>query len=85
MDALIDAVLLDFGGPLDADGLPWKTRLFCLCRDEGLVTAPKRFDSVFYAVGDALVGGGPAGLAFRSIADMNVSGAWSRWLAASLT
>ena len=62
---LIGAVLFDFGGTLDADGLTWKTRFFRLCREEGLVVAPERFDPVFYAVDDALVGAIPATLSFR--------------------
>jgi putative hydrolase of the HAD superfamily len=54
---LTTAVLLfDFGGTLDADGVPWKARFFRLCREEGMVTAPERFDPAFYAVDDALVG-----------------------------
>jgi len=65
VDALISAVLFDFGGTLDADGLPWKARLFRLCRDAGLVAAPEGFDSVFYAVDDALVGAIPPALSFR--------------------
>lgn len=63
--ALIGGVLFDFGGTLDADGLAWKARFLRLCLDEGLVTAPERFDSVFYAVDDALVGAIPPTLSFR--------------------
>ncbi len=63
--ALIGGVLFDFGGTLDADGLAWKARFLRLCREEGLVTAPERFDSAFYAVDDALVGTIPATLSFR--------------------
>lgn len=54
MDA---AVLFDFGGTLDADGVAWKERFFRLCLDEGVAIAPERFDLVFYAADDALVGG----------------------------
>jgi putative hydrolase of the HAD superfamily len=59
------AVLFDFGGTLDADGVPWKTRFFALCRDEGLVTDAARFDPLFYAVDDALVGAVPPTLSFE--------------------
>ena len=50
------AVLFDFGGTLDADGLPWKERVFRLFADEGIVVARERFDPLFYAADDALVG-----------------------------
>jgi putative hydrolase of the HAD superfamily len=63
--ALIGGVLFDFGGTLDADGLTWKTRFFRLCREEGLVADPERFDPVFHAADDALVGAIPATLPFR--------------------
>src|SRR5262249_15398138 len=53
---LIGGVLFDFGGTLDADGIPWKTRFFHLCRAEGLTADPERFDPAFYAADDALVG-----------------------------
>jgi FMN hydrolase / 5-amino-6-(5-phospho-D-ribitylamino)uracil phosphatase len=53
MDA---AVLFDFGGTLDADGLPWKERFFRLCVEEGVAVERGRFDPVFYAADDALVG-----------------------------
>ena len=56
MDA---AVLFDFGGTLDADGVTWKERFFRLCLDEGVTIARERFDPVFYAADDALVGGVP--------------------------
>lgn len=72
--ALIGSVLFDFGGTLDADGLTWKARFFRLCREEGLVAAPERFDSVFYAVDDALVGAIPATLPFRDTVDRLAAG-----------
>ena len=55
-------MLFDFGGTLDADGLTWKTRFYRLCREEGLVNDPDRFDPVFYAADDALVGAVPTTL-----------------------
>src|SRR5207249_3583829 len=54
------AVLFDFGGTLDADGLPWKERMGRLFRDEGAVVARDRFDPAYYAADDALVGALPA-------------------------
>ncbi|HEY3204817.1 MAG TPA: HAD family hydrolase [Thermoanaerobaculia bacterium] len=50
------ALLFDFGGTLDADGIPWKDRFFALFREEGLSTPAERFDGAFYAADDALVG-----------------------------
>ena len=52
----VAAVLFDFGGTLDADGLPWKERVFRLFAEEGVVVTPERFDPLFYAADDALVG-----------------------------
>src|SRR5262249_54667752 len=59
------AVLFDFGGTLDADGVPWKVRFLRLCRDEGVITSPERFDRAVYAVDDALVGTVPPTLPFE--------------------
>ena len=50
------AVLLDFGGTLDAPGVPWKERVRRLYRDEGVDVAAERFDPIFYRADDALVG-----------------------------
>src|SRR5437879_6271403 len=50
------AVLFDFGGTLDADGLAWKERVYRLFRDEGVVVERERFDPRFHAADDALVG-----------------------------
>jgi putative hydrolase of the HAD superfamily len=63
---VIRAVLFDFGGTLDADGIPWKSRFARLCADERLLTTREQFDSAFYTVDDALVGAVPSTL---SLAD----------------
>jgi FMN phosphatase YigB (HAD superfamily) len=52
------AILFDFGGTLDGT-LPWKERMFRLCRAEGVEVTPERFDPVFYGADDALVGAIP--------------------------
>src|SRR2546426_66447 len=52
----ISAVLFDFGGTLDADGLAWKERVYRLFRDEGVAVERERFDPRFHAADDALVG-----------------------------
>src|SRR5881409_2609596 len=49
------AVLFDFGGTLDADGLAWKERVYRLFRDEGVAVERERFDPLFHAADDALV------------------------------
>jgi FMN hydrolase / 5-amino-6-(5-phospho-D-ribitylamino)uracil phosphatase len=52
----VSALLFDFGGTLDADGVPWKDRFFRLWKAEGEDVAPERFDRAFYTADDALVG-----------------------------
>lgn len=73
------AVLFDFGGTLDADGVAWKERFQRHCRDEGVEMAPEAFAPLFYAADDALVGTIPP----TSSLDETVLGIASR-LAASL-
>jgi putative hydrolase of the HAD superfamily len=68
------AVLFDFGGTLDADGLPWKERVFRLFRDEGAVVARERFDPAFYAADDALVGTLPAATSFQATVERLAAG-----------
>jgi putative hydrolase of the HAD superfamily len=62
-------VLFDFGGTLDADGVPWKERFYRLCLDEGIAISRERFDPIFYAADDALVGAVPASLSFADTVD----------------
>jgi len=68
------AVLFDFGGTLDADGLPWKERVFRLFHDEGVVVARERFDPAFYSADDALVGALPATTSFQETVERLVGG-----------
>jgi HAD superfamily hydrolase (TIGR01509 family) len=68
------AVLFDFGGTLDADGLPWKERVYRLFRDEGAVVTRDRFDPAFYAADDALVGALPATTSYRVTVERLASG-----------
>jgi HAD superfamily hydrolase (TIGR01549 family) len=58
----VRAVLFDFGGTLDAEGVPWKERFFRLWREESGGIARARFEPAFYAADDALVGAVPADL-----------------------
>jgi len=59
------AILFDFGGTLDADGVTWKARIRRLFAEEGVVPAASDFDRVFYAVDDALTGGIPSTLSLQ--------------------
>jgi putative hydrolase of the HAD superfamily len=68
------AVLFDFGGTLDADGLPWKERMFRLFQSEGAVVTRERFDPVFYAADDALVGVLAATVSFQETVDRLADG-----------
>jgi putative hydrolase of the HAD superfamily len=73
-EAFVDsAVLFDFGGTLDADGVAWKERFHCHFAVEGVSVEPARFDPLFHAVDDALVGTVPASLSLddtvRRVAD----------------
>jgi FMN phosphatase YigB (HAD superfamily) len=54
------AILFDFGGTLDADGVAWKDRFRRLWSEEVGEIASAQFDPVFYAADDALVGTIPA-------------------------
>ena len=63
--ALPTAVLFDFGGTLDADGVAWKERFFRLWCEEVEAIAPDRFARAFYAADDALVGAVPPTLTLR--------------------
>jgi len=68
------AVLFDFGGTLDAVGVPWKERIFHLYRAEGVDIAADRFAPLFYRADDALVGSIPSTLSFRDTVHRLVTG-----------
>jgi putative hydrolase of the HAD superfamily len=59
----VRAVLFDFGGTLDADGVAWKERFRRFFAEEG-VPAAEGFDRAFYDTDDALVGSIPPDLPF---------------------
>jgi putative hydrolase of the HAD superfamily len=50
------ALLFDFGGTLDAQGVPWKERFYRIAREEGLDLPQAEFDPAFYGATDALEG-----------------------------
>ena len=58
-----DALLFDFGGTLDADGVAWKNRFRQIF--ESWRIPSDAFDRAFHAADDALVGRIPADLSFR--------------------
>ena len=60
------AILFDFGGTLDADGMTWKDRFRSMA---GLTAPSEQFDRAFYAADDALVGTIPRDLSFRETVD----------------
>lgn len=67
-------MLFDFGGTLDADGLPWKERVFRLFRAEGATVSRERFDPAFYAADDALVGTLPTTTSFQATVERLATG-----------
>jgi putative hydrolase of the HAD superfamily len=61
----ITAILFDFGGTLDADGVAWKERFLRLYREEGVDVSSDRFARAFYKADDALVGRIPSTLSLQ--------------------
>ena len=59
MTELIETLLFDFGGTLDADGVAWKERFYDLYQAEGLDMNANAFAPVFFAADGPLVGGLP--------------------------
>jgi len=57
--ARVKAVLFDFGGTLDADGVAWQARFHAAYRDQGLALGEDAFQRHFHAADDPLVGGIP--------------------------
>lgn len=72
--ALPLAVLFDFGGTLDADGVAWKERFFRLWCEEAEAIVPERFAQAFYAADDALVGAVPSTLTLRGTVEQITRG-----------
>jgi HAD superfamily hydrolase (TIGR01549 family) len=58
------AILLDFGGTLDACGVPWKERFAAAFAEAGVAPPVAVFDRAFYDADDALVGAVPRELGF---------------------
>jgi len=69
-----EAILFDFGGTLDADGVAWKERFAALVRAEAPELSGEGFDRAFYAADDALVGAIPTDLSFRETVERLAAG-----------
>ena len=70
----VEAILFDFGGTLDADGVAWKERFSAIARAQGLAPTPEAFDRAFYTADDALVGTLPKDLPLRETVERLASG-----------
>jgi putative hydrolase of the HAD superfamily len=69
-----EVLLFDFGGTLDSDGLPWKERFKEIYRSHGVEARDDRFDPVFYAADDALLGALPVGCGLTETVGRLVAG-----------
>jgi len=72
------ALLFDFGGTLDAEGVPWKDRFFEAARQEGLEVPQPEFDQAFYGATDSLEGRIPASAGFGETVERIAAGLASR-------
>jgi FMN phosphatase YigB (HAD superfamily) len=72
------ALLFDFGGTLDADGVAWKERFSAQFAAEGAAVPPDRFDPAFYASCDVLVGAVPADLSLAGVVERVADGVGGR-------
>ena len=68
------ALLFDFGGTLDAEGVPGKDRFYRLAGLEGLHVPPARFDPAFYGATDSLEGVIPRSAGLRETVERVADG-----------
>ncbi len=71
-------LLFDFGGTLDAEGVPWKDRFFRLARQEGIDASQAEFDPAFYGATDSLEGTIPSDAGLRDTVERVADGLASR-------
>jgi len=71
-------LLFDFGGTLDAEGVPWKDRFFRLAVEEGFDGSQEEFDRAFYGATDALEGTIPRQAGLRETVARVTNGLSSR-------
>jgi putative hydrolase of the HAD superfamily len=69
-----EALLFDYGGTLDAEGLSWKARFRQLYRAHGVDPDDDVFDRVFYAADDALLGALPPACGLRETVERLAAG-----------
>jgi putative hydrolase of the HAD superfamily len=67
-----NAVLFDFGGTLDANGVPWKERMLALLQKEGVQRPDEELTQAFYQADDSLVGTISPGLSFQQTVELLV-------------
>ena len=72
------ALLFDFGGTLDADGVAWKERFSAIFAAEGAFLPPARFDPAFYESCDALVAAVPRRLPLAGVVERVAAGVGGR-------
>ena len=68
------ALLFDFGGTLDSDGVPWKERFFRILGEEGVPVSRERFEPAFYGACDRLEGTIGEDAGFRELVGRVASG-----------
>ncbi|MEO8432299.1 MAG: HAD family hydrolase [Acidobacteriota bacterium] len=73
-----EALLFDFGGTLDSDGVAWKDRFFPIWSEEVGSLEREKFDRAFYGSTDALVGAVPPTLPLSETVDRIAAGVASR-------
>jgi HAD superfamily hydrolase (TIGR01509 family) len=71
-------LLFDFGGTLDAEGVPWKDRFLRLAREEGVAVRQEEFDPAFYGATDSLEGTIPRSAGFRETVERVAEGLAAR-------
>ena len=68
------ALLFDFGGTLDAEGVPWKERFYRILGEEGLAVPREEFEPAFYGACDCLEGTIGEAAGFRELVGRVASG-----------
>lgn len=74
VNGMAKAVLFDYGGTLDADGIAWKDRFYPLYLAEHVEVERDRYDRAFYAADDALVARTLSGCSLRESLLLLVTG-----------
>ena len=67
-----NAVLFDFGGTLDANGVPWKERMLAILQREGVQRPNEELTQAFYKADDSLVGTISPSLSFQQTVELLV-------------